>query len=324
MAKGWIPSEETRRKWSLQRLENKNCVGRILSAETRRKISKAHIGLTLSEEVRLKMSNAKMGNKYAKGMKHTEEAKRKIGEGNRKWARTDEYRKKLSIINQGKHFSEETREKISHNRKGKCLGEDNYFFGKTHLIDSIQKNSIAHIELMKDPNRRKILSDRMKAFSQTKNGIELRKIHSERMKAQIYPEECKIKQSQVMKEKYQDLEYCRRMQKLLNIRPNRPEKLLLAILNDLFPGRFRYVGNFSFWIGGKNPDFISVVDREVIELFGEYWHKEVDKGESRIIHFSKYGYRTLIVWDSELKDILFLENKLRKFHDLTMGESKAA
>jgi 5-methylcytosine-specific restriction endonuclease McrA len=53
---------------------NKNCVGRVLSEETKGKIAVAHTGLTCSKETKLKMSQA------GKGRKFSDEHKRKIGE----------------------------------------------------------------------------------------------------------------------------------------------------------------------------------------------------------------------------------------------------
>jgi G:T-mismatch repair DNA endonuclease (very short patch repair protein) len=35
----------------------------------------------------------------------------------------------------------------------------------------------------------------------------------------------------------------------------------------------------------------------------------------RIEHFSKYGFRTLVIWESELKNIKQLKKKLLKFHN---------
>ena len=54
--------------------------GKILSAETRRKISDSHKGKILSEETKRKLSEANKGNTYHKGKKHSEETRRKISE----------------------------------------------------------------------------------------------------------------------------------------------------------------------------------------------------------------------------------------------------
>lgn len=79
-----------------KRLHNQ---GKILSEETRRKISEAHKGKNLSEEHRRKMSEAKKGKKR---MPFSEEHCRKISEAKK-----------------GKQHSADTRMKISESIKGK-------------------------------------------------------------------------------------------------------------------------------------------------------------------------------------------------------------
>lgn len=57
--------------------------GRILSAETRRKISDSHKGKILSEETKRKLSEANKGNTYHKGKKHSAETRRKMSESHK-------------------------------------------------------------------------------------------------------------------------------------------------------------------------------------------------------------------------------------------------
>jgi hypothetical protein len=99
------------------------------------------------------------------------------------------------------------------------------------------------------------------------------------------------------------------------VRPNKKEWLLLGVLNRLFPDCFEYVGDGSFWISGKNPDFKRVDGKkQLIELNGDYWHKG-ENTRIRARHFAKYGYRTLFIWERELKrnNIVKLEKKLLRF-----------
>lgn len=84
--------------------------------------------------------------------------------------------------------------------------------------------------------------------------------------------------------------------------PNSQEILLNTILEEHFLGQWKFVGDGKAIIGGKCPDFINTDGRkDVIELFGDYWHKN-DNPQNRIEHFKKYGYSTLIIWEHELKD----------------------
>lgn len=123
-----------------------------------------------------------------------------------------------------------------------------------------------------------------------------------------------IKRSVSMKELYFDDVYLHNLQMGLSRRPTNPELELDKILKNMFPKEYRYVGNLSHWIGGKNPDFININGkRKAIELFGDYWHRNDDPQE-RINHFRNYGYEALVVWECELKNKSLLKQKLLDFH----------
>jgi len=93
----------------------------------------------------------------------------------------------------------------------------------------------------------------------------------------------------------------RELLRKVHLCPNKREIELEEVLEKLFPGQWKYVGGGEVVIGGKCPDFINVNGRkQIIELFGEPWHK-ADNSEERISHFGRYGYSTLIVWVKELK-----------------------
>ena len=78
---------------------------------------------------------------------------------------------------------------------------------------------------------------------------------------------------------------------------------------------YRYVGDFQVWINGKNPDFINTSgEKKIIELFGNYWHKPEDEN-TLTDHYGKYGFKTLIIWEDELKNLSDDEliNVVKKF-----------
>lgn len=78
-------------------------------------------------------------------------------------------------------------------------------------------------------------------------------------------------------------------------------------------GQITNPGDFSFMINGKNPDFVNCNGKKlIIELFGDYWHKD-DNPEDRAKVFEPFGYKTLVIWEHELKDIENLKNKLEGF-----------
>lgn len=97
-----------------------------------------------------------------------------------------------------------------------------------------------------------------------------------------------------------------------NIRPTRPEQKLKDVLRRCVPGQFRYIGNLRSVIAGKCPDFINRKKKMIIELFGDYWHRG-QTGMDRVALFKNHGYRTLIVWERELKDERELLKRIKRF-----------
>jgi len=108
------------------------------------------------------------------------------------------------------------------------------------------------------------------------------------------------------------------------LKPNKPEKLLNKLLNELFPNEYKINVKGNSIINGKVPDFINCNgQKKIIELFGDYWHSKEwvkkhgcfeDTEQGRIKCFKKLGYQTLIVWEHELKNLDKVVNKLIKFH----------
>jgi len=85
-------------------------------------------------------------------------------------------------------------------------------------------------------------------------------------------------------------------------KPNLIEELLTGLINWAeLP--FKYVGDGEVWLGNRNPDFININGRkQVIELFGDYWHPETDVLD-RTSHYNVYGFSTLVIWEHELNSI---------------------
>ena len=136
---------------------------------------------------------------------------------------------------------------------------------------------------------------------------------------------CRGKKRIAAKKRWQNPEY--REKQLESIfrgsgrKPTRPERQLSNLLDKVFPDRYKYVGNGSVILGGKNPDFINVnSQKKIIELFGDYWHSKECTGMSkqkheqlRVNHFAKYGFDTLVIWECELQNESVLIQKIRKF-----------
>jgi hypothetical protein len=96
-----------------------------------------------------------------------------------------------------------------------------------------------------------------------------------------------------------------------------------SILNEIYPNQYKYVGNFELIINGKCPDFINICgQKKLIEVFGDYWHSKritnrnpEEEEKRRIDAFSSCGYKTLIIWEKDLRDIEMIISRIRKFHE---------
>ena len=147
-------------------------VGKKLSEETRRKLSKANTGKpghwkgkTFSEEHRRKLSEAKKGKPLSE---KAIEALRKLPEVHRGRKRSDETRRKISEAHTGKTFSEESRRKMSESRRGKPRSEttrrklSEINTGKTLSEEHRQKISEAHTGKKHTAETRRKLSEARK------------------------------------------------------------------------------------------------------------------------------------------------------------------
>ena len=124
--------------------------------------------------------------------------------------------------------------------------------------------------------------------------------------------------------KFQDPVYLEKYYKGKAAHPNRLEILMDEQI--LKSKGFNFTGDFSFWIDGKNPDFVNEDKKLVVELFGSYWHGEKFRSKYNndnktnyvheidiIQHYLKNGYKCLIIWEEEVKNILEVENKINNF-----------
>lgn len=97
-------------------------------------------------------------------------------------------------------------------------------------------------------------------------------------------------------------------------RKNRPEKILHDILDELYELEWAYTGDNrpENKIGNLIPDFINIKRKLIIEHFGDYWHHE-DEILGKRAHYRKHGFKTLIIWEHELKNRNKVINKIKKF-----------
>ncbi len=98
------------------------------------------------------------------------------------------------------------------------------------------------------------------------------------------------------------------------IEPNKPEKILRELLQKILPNKYKY--NKTTIIAGLMPDFINRNNNKIIELYGDYWHKlkvTLKRDKRRVKTYSKYRYKTLIIWQHELKNLELVIAKIMEF-----------
>lgn len=198
----------------------------------------------------------------------------------------------------GKKLSEKHRKKLSEKATGRVgffrgkkrpelSGSNHYFYGKKRTEEQKKQYSIT-----------------MK--KQFKNG----RVVWNKGVPRTVSEKKKISVSQ--QKNWKDPNFVKRVAERKNIRPNKSELFIKNILDRFFFNEWKFCGDLSFMVDGKNPDFMNVNgQKKLIEVFGDYWHKPEDELK-RISHFARFGFETLVVWGHELKDGI-AEQKIIEF-----------
>ena len=138
-----------------------------------------------------------------------------------------------------------------------------------------------------------------------------------------------LKRSLAARRNWQNPAFAAKVFKALAVRPTKPEKELENLLDGYFP-QFKYNGDLSLGVtlGGLVPDFVNVNGKkELIELFGDYWHSgNVVKNQARrtevgrLQAYNSLGYRCLVIWEHEMKDISKVRQKLERFTSIVGGQ----
>jgi len=83
-------------------------------------------------------------------------------------------------------------------------------------------------------------------------------------------------------------------------RPTTEEQIMIDVIEE-FNLPYKYVGDGGFPLVGKNPDFVDTQGWNfVLEMNGLHWHNP-DDVPACIALFAEHGYKTLILWDYEIK-----------------------
>ena len=103
-------------------------------------------------------------------------------------------------------------------------------------------------------------------------------------------------------------------------RYNKCEQLVDNILISLLGNKYKFVGDGKVKFDRFNPDFININgQKKIIEFYGDYWHNKEKSKEAdfrRLKIYKKYGYKTLVIWGSELKNnIDYVVSKILAFEE---------
>lgn len=131
--------------------------------------------------------------------------------------------------------------------------------------------------------------------------------------------EWKINRIKGSKKMWQDTQYREKTIKAqregMQLSPNKPEKAMMQIIKEnKFP--FNYVGDGKVILGGFNPDFLSKNPKHIIEVNGDYWHnlpKVKEKDKRKLRAYASLGYKTMIVWEHELREPEKVAERMERF-----------
>jgi len=231
---------------------------------------------------------------------------------------SDETRRKLSIAHMGHRPSAATLKKMSEVRKGIPRSEE-----------TKEKMRIARTGKKRSPETVKKMSESMKGHVPWSKGIPMSeetkkklslintgKHHTEETRAKMRllrpSPETRMKMSIAHIGKFRSAETIRKM--LMRHEMTRLEKKFLGIVekNGL---PYKFVGDGSFMIGRKNPDFINVNGLKIaVEVYARYYklrHAETVKAwqEDRERVFKEYGWTAIFFDETQVNESNIL-NKL--------------
>ena len=246
------------------------------------------------------------------GKHHSKETKSAMSRAHIGKVFSEIHKMNMSKSLKGRVFSEEHKRKLSESQKGMVRTKETRIkIGCAHkgiLLSEAHKNNIAkgllgHISTLKGTH----LSEEHK-----------RKL-SEANKDRIFSAKHKYNIARQKRKQWKNAEFARMMGRAWQLKPNKPETSILTMLETLYPKEWKYTGDFSFMIGGKNPDFVNCNgQKKCIELFGDYWHKDENPNYRKRI-FAEYGYDTLVIWEHELKQAERVKFRINRFCRKSIG-----
>lgn len=318
-------------KMSLARIGNKNALGHKLSEESKAKISKANRGKPCGKRgIEHYLFGKHMSPEHIAKIVASRKAnycKEKHSAGNKQ--HSTEAKIRVPMVGKmnpfyGRHHTEETKQKIREARK-KYVGEKHPMYGRHFSVEIRHKMSLAQ------KGRNVPWQDKSEQLSRTKDIIrkegenqvsfetrlkrsQFMKGKPSIMKGKHHSEETRKRISETSKARWANPEYRERVVRGIiaasNHRPTSAEIMLKAILDEVCPNEYKYVGNSNeAVIGGCSPDFIHTNGcKRVIEAHGDFWHSfrrtgrtKEEEEKYKIDRYKEFGYDCLILWESEIK-----------------------
>jgi transposase len=278
-----------------RRARSESLKGRVVTEETRRKLSKANKGKHHSPPTEFKEGHPPY-------FKPTKEMWQKAAEAHRKF-----YLSKDELAG-------------LYEKRGLSAPQIAEMIGvtTTTVVDWLKR---FQIPIRSNAESTRLLWERFeyvkkqKSWARPKLSEEAKKRLSESLKRIYSHPLLRQKMREQTKNLWKKLDYREKVLKntlkAVHKRPTHAEEILLRIIKKHhFP--FKYVGDGQVIIGCLNPDFIHCDgQKKVIEVFGRVYHDpEVSflhldwkrQPFGRIAYYAQFGYDCLILWDDELED----------------------
>ncbi len=144
------------------------------------------------------------------------------------------------------------------------------------------------------PETRKKLSD-------SHTGLKWSDSQRIKMEEFLKSEEYRNENSNRAKGLWKNPEYVKRQMQARHVHKNKLESKFERICVEN-GWSFRFVGDGAFIVGGKCPDFYDGSNK-LIEIFGDYWHRNDDPNE-KVSFYEKFGYKCIVIWENEINNHL--------------------
>ena len=211
--------------------------------------------------------------------------------------------------NKGLVMSDEIRDNI---RRSK-MGKNNPNFGKPRSDETKRKIGNSNKGKERTYEFKQLVSILHKGRPSPRKGTHCSKETKEKLslanKGRIHTKEA----IQKIRMAWKNPEYVAKQMISRGVKPNKLEKHFEKFLNSIQPNEWKYVGDGQLIIGGKCPDFVNINGKkQLIELYGDYWHKGQDP-ENRKKIFKEFGWNTLVIWERDIRKNPYLKNIINNF-----------